>query len=588
LAEYRNPQNEPGSEKRLLLLCLLIFAGIALMQYLAPKPPQKPPEQPQKQQAQTQPQQPGALASTTPEASVAAASPAPASPGKHAEQEAETVVESDLYRITFTNRGGLVKSWILKKYKNEQGKPLDMVNPLGVQAFGPPLSLFTYDQNLQKKVNQALYTSAAPEPSHPANLTAPATLTYEYSDGETTAHKSFKFDKSTYVIGVETQVAQKGNLVAAFPAWPAGLGDQVSLTSFGAGERVDWHQNGEVVRKAAQSGNFLTGKKWLVGGETVNGPFEWAAVIDQYFTAAFMPESPRDTALVTFHNTIDLPRRGAEGEKDKASILGAALGGTNGTTRLRMFVGPKAVEVLESVQAQPGGPDLRGILDFGFFGFISRPLFAWLRWTYDHWIPNWGWAIAFLTVVITLALLPLRISGMKSAMKMQKIQPQMKSLQEKYKRYNLTDPRRADMQREMSELYKREGVNPVGGCLPMLLQMPFLFAFYSMLGNATELRLANWLWIPDLSAADPLHILPIGIIITMFITQRSAPQAGMDPTQQKMMMFMTPIMFGVISWNLPSGLGIYWAMSNLIGWAQQAIINRTDLGKQMRRSKRKK
>ena len=121
---------------------------------------------------------------------------------------------------------------------------------------------------------------------------------------------------------------------------------------------------------------------------------------------------------------------------------------------------------------------------------------------------------------------------------MQRIQPQMKAIQEKYKRYSLTDPRRADMQKEMQALYKKEGVNPVGGCFPLLLQMPFLLAFYSMLNNAIELRQADWLWIHDLAAPDPWHILPIVIIIAMFVQQKSAPQAGMDPAQQKILAFM--------------------------------------------------
>ena len=174
------------------------------------------------------------------------------------------------------------------------------------------------------------------------------------------------------------------------------------------------------------------------------------------------------------------------------------------STRMRVFAGAKAVDLLENMQSHPGGPDLRGIYDFGTFSFIARPLFLWLKWTYEHWINNWGWAIAFLTLVITMALLPLRVSSMKSSLRMQRIQPQMKAIQEKYKRYSLTDPRRADMQKEMQALYKKEGVNPVGGCFPLLLQMPFLFAFYSMLNNAIELRHASWLWIHDLSAARPV------------------------------------------------------------------------------------
>lgn len=491
------------------------------------------------------------------------------------------IIENDLYKITFSNKGGLVKSWILKKFTNDKNQPLDIVNSVTAPALGYPLSLFSYDQELNKKLNEVLYV-----PSQSGIQSAPASLTLEYADSDTQVRKTFTFDKASYVLGVETEVTHNGSRVAAYPQWPGGIGDQTVLSSY-AGSRIDWHQDGEITRKPPQSGGFFTGKKWVVGGQTINGPFQWIGVVDQYFAAVFMPDAPKDSAAVTFHTQMEIPRnldKPEEVGKDKAPVLGVAVGNPSGITRVRLFVGPKAVELLESVKAQPNGPDLRGILDFGFFGFISRPLFAWLRWTYDHMIPNWGWAIVFLTIVINLALLPLRISSMKSSLKMQKIQPQVKAITEKYKRYSLTDPRRAQMQQEMSELYKREGVNPVGGCFPLLLQMPFLFAFYSMLGNAIELRHASWVWIHDLAAPDPLHILPILIIITMFITQKSTPQAGMDPAQQKMLQIVTPVMMGVISWNLSSGLGIYWAISNILGWIQQIGINQTSFGKQVRKS----
>ena len=174
---------------------------------------------------------------------------------------------------------------------------------------------------------------------------------------------------------------------------------------------------------------------------------------------------------------------------------------------------------------------------------------------YSHIVANWGWAILLQTLVINLALLPLRLSQMKSMLKMQRVAPQIKSIQEKYKKYSLRDPRKAEMNQEISALYKKEGVNPAGGCLPLLIQMPFLFAYYRMLNVAMDLRHAPWLWIHDLSAPDPLHILPIAIIVTMLVMQRMTPQAGMDPAQQKMMNIMMPGMLGIMSWNLPAGLG---------------------------------
>lgn len=591
MTEYYDPKNEPGGERKLLLAFLLVFIGIAVMQFLMPKPA-PPPTQPKPAPQQEQPAPTPSPSQEAPKPAPSgkggrkgAPPPEPAIPTKEGTELTETVIENPYYRIVFTNRGAVVKSWILKKYKNDKRKELDLVNPVTAPVLGYPLSLFSYDQTLQKKLNEAMYV-----PSVIGVQTAPASITFEYSDGETTAKKSFRFDSQSYVVSVETEVTNNGEVVQAFSQWPGGFGDQTVLSSYGGG-RIDWEQDGKITRKPPQSGWFLTGKSWVVGGQTINGPFEWVATVDSYFAVAFMPDSPKNAALLTFHSQVEIPRnldKPEEGGKDRAPVLGVAVGNPNGITRERVFVGPKAVDLLESVQAQPNGPDLRGIVDWGWFGSIARPLFLWLKWTFYHWIPNWGWAIAFLTIVINGALLPLRISSMKSQLKMQKIQPQVKAITEKYKRYGITDPRRAQMQQEMSALYKKEGVNPVGGCFPMLLQLPFLYAFYAMLGNAIELRQATWLWISDLSAPDPLHILPILIVISMFISSKSMPQGGMDPAQQRMMQLITPLMLGLISWNLAAGLGIYWAISNLLMWVQQIVINRTEFGKQVRKTVEKR
>jgi YidC/Oxa1 family membrane protein insertase len=483
-----------------------------------------------------------------------------------------------------------VKSWLLTekekrkdgsekyKYPDDAGKPFELVNPTIAGQLGYPLSFFAYDKDLEKKLNEALYVGGAPDNS------TKGPLTFEYSDGDVTVRKTFRADRNN-LLSVETEVLRTGQRVQALPQWPSGLGDQMAPVSF-TKSKVDYQQGGTIERKDPSSGGLISSKKWIAGGQTIPGPFDWAATADQYFAVAFLPDDPKDTTLVTLNSQAEVNKNPAKPEegKDKANVVGIAFGNANGPTRIRVFAGAKAVDLLEGVQSHPGGPDLRGIYDFGTFSFIARPLFLWLKWTYTTWIHNWGWAIAFLTLVITMALLPLRISSMKSSLRMQRIQPQMKSIQEKYKRYSLTDPRRADMQKEMQALYKKEGVNPIGGCFPLLLQMPFLFAFYSMLNNAIELRQANWLWIHDLSMPDPVHVLPIIIIVAMFVQQRSAPQGGMDPAQQKMMAFMGPLMFGAFSWGMPAGLSIYLALSTLLGWAQQTVINRSELGQQVRKT----
>jgi YidC/Oxa1 family membrane protein insertase len=284
-------------------------------------------------------------------------------------------------------------------------------------------------------------------------------------------------------------------------------------------------------------------------------------------------------------NPLDIPKDIKKpNDTTQMDLLGAAAGSMTGETNERIYVGPKTLQVLESIPVASiqGAPrDLRSLVNFGFFGVIARPLFIWLRWTYQHWVPNWGWAIVIQTFIITMVLVPLRISQMKSALKMQKVAPQAKAIQEKYKKYTMRDPRKQDMQKEISELYKTHGVNPIGGCLPLLIQLPFIWAYYKMLGGAIDLRHAHWLWIHDLSSRDPYLILPALMVGSMFLIQKMTPQAGMDPQQQKMMNYM-PLFTGFIFYNLAAGLNLYYAEVNLIQVVQQLVMNRTSLGREMR------
>jgi YidC/Oxa1 family membrane protein insertase len=580
LAEYRNPQQEPGGggDKRMLLIFAVTFALIILSQlFLFKKNPETPPATPAAQnqsgQATSQSSTPAeqANASATNPATTGAAKSAVAA--KVATSELETTVENELYRIVFTNRGAQVKSWILKKYKDDDGHPLDLVNK-DATKFGLPLGLYTYDESLRNKINTALYV-----PSASGNITAPGELSYQYTSGDTSVRKTFQFG-DTYVIAIETEVTRNGQTVQAYPMWPAALGDETTAPSYAA-QKIEYMADGKVERLAI---------KKVSGGNTLRGPFNWAGPQDQFFAAIFLPDNPDTAAMVTLHGTISVPKEPKHpnpNEVNKYEVLGAAVGDSGGVTKARLFVGPKALNVLETVRSnsapgQMNGPDLRDVVDFGFFSVVARPLFLWLKWTHDHWVRNWGLSIIILTVVINLALLPLRITSMKSALKMQKLQPQMKAIQEKYKKLPMRDPKRQEMNAEIGELYKREGVNPAGGCLPLLIQMPFLWAFYTMLASAIELRQAPFLWLHDLSSPDKLYIMPIVIVISTYLMQKMTPSSGMDPKQQQMMTLMMPLMIGWFSFNLPSGLSVYWVIGNIIGIAQQYIMNRTGLGKEMR------
>jgi YidC/Oxa1 family membrane protein insertase len=549
-------------ERRLLLVFaltfLIILASQPLLKKYGPKAPEPKPEEIQKAPASNPP----------PAAFQAPAVSPPVAGTKQASSEAETVVENELYRIRFSNRGGLVKSWVLKKFKDDKGQQLELVNTAAAAKYGYPLSLWAYDEALRNKLNLVLY---AHTPDTGGMLSAPADISFEYADADVSVRKSFHFDHS-YVVKVETSVVQKGTAVTAFPMWPAGFGDETSASSYAASQAE--YQNGSDVERIAL--------KKVVGANTIRGPFQWAGVGDQYFAAVFLPDDPASAAFVTLRGSLDNP----QDPKRSNEVLGAAVGRLGGPSAERLYVGPKALDVLESVPVAglPANvePDLRKLVDFGWLGLIARPLFLWLKWTYNHVVANWGWAIVIQTLIINIALLPLRISQMKSMLKMQRVAPQIKAIQEKYKKYSMRDPRKQAMNEEVAAIYKKEGVNPAGGCLPLVIQMPFLFAYYRMLGVALDLRLAPWAWVPDLSSPDPYHVLPVAVIITMLFMQRMTPQAGMDPAQQKMMNIFMPVMLGFISWNLAAGLCLYWSIGNLIGIVQQLVMNRTPLGREMR------
>ncbi|HEY0797491.1 MAG TPA: membrane protein insertase YidC, partial [Acidisarcina sp.] len=550
------------------------FLGIQYFRKTVPQP------QPQQSTSQgTQSTQPGnTTAGPTAQAAMGApgagAVQAKAVNTVQAAAEETTLVENELYAIRFTNRGGQVTSWILKKYKDEDGKPLDLVHPETAKKFGYPLSLFAYDAGLRGKLNQALFV-----PSATGALAAPATLSFDYSDGIVVAHKAFHFD-SSYVIRADVSATVNGAPVTTLLAWPSGFGDQETAPQY-AGSHFDTMQGGKADQEAA---------KKVSGGATLQGPFEFAGVSDLYFAAIFLPDLPQQATLVSFHNRVYVPKDRKKPDPNSSfpgDVLGAAVGDTSGHTTLRLAVVPKSIDVLNSIHVTGGdgaanGPTLQPVVSFGWATIISKPLFLALRWFHEHVISNWGWDILLLTLIINIAMLPTRVQMMRSALKMQRIQPQMDAIKEKYKKYKATDPKRQDMNRELMDLQKREGANMFGGCLPMLIQWPLLYGFYRMLTNVIELRQAHWLWLPDLSSPDPYHILPVFFVVSMFLTQYFTPSPGVDPAQQRMMAFTMPVVFGFLTFSIGSGVALYWAVGNVISVIQQLVMNRTGAGKEMR------
>lgn len=585
MAEIRNPNqaggNGAGTDNRSLLVMMIVMVGVTvgLQYYRAKHNPQTAPTNAPLPQ-QTAPAA-AAPASSEPAAAVAA-------PAVQAAAESTTVVENEVYKITFSNRGGQASSWVLKKYRDSEGNPLDLIHQGAAKLYGYPLSLRTYEPTLNQQLASALYV-----PSATGTLQAPGSLTYEFSGGNVTVKKIFTFD-NTYVIHVDTQVTRNGAPLRALVAWPAGLGDTENAQAY-AGAQLDTSRNGSEDHEAF---------KKISSGNTLNGPFDWAGVSDQYFAAIFLPDSVNTASVMTLHNEIDVNKvqrtnganQGAPAKDAKpilVPVLGAALGDTSGHTRTRIFVGPKAVDVLNNIQAS-NGASLKPLLDFGFFGPIGKYLFLALR-AIHAWIApvgaiamtaldrSWGWAIILLTILINLVLLPLRVQGMRAALKMARIQPMIDAIKAKHGNPGPTDPKAATMNAEIMQKQKDEGVNMFGGCIPTLIQLPLLFAFFAMLTKVVELRQAHFFWLPDLSSADPHHVLPVVMVLSSFLVQWMTPSPGVDPQQQRMMAFMMPLFSGWMTWNYASGLALYWTVGNFIMIIQQVVTNQTALGQEMKR-----
>jgi YidC/Oxa1 family membrane protein insertase len=270
--------------------------------------------------------------------------------------------------------------------------------------------------------------------------------------------------------------------------------------------------------------------------------------------------------------TLSHDVQNADGKTEKDYVPEMAVSSARGEPiNLRLMVAPKDLDQLKTVR-----PPLNELVQFGWLTIIAEPLFYLLLWMHKY-ISNYGWAIVVMTIGLNMVLLPLRIRSQRSMQKMQKVGPEVRAIQDRYKKYSMRDPRKAKMNEEVMAVYSREGINPLGGCLPMALQMPIWYGLYRMLTVTIELRHAPWIgWIHDLSARDSYYILPILMAITMYIAQKMTPTPTTDASQQRMMALM-PIMFGgmFIVFPVASGLVLYILTSNVVNMVQQWFLNRT-------------
>ncbi len=569
-------RKEMSMEMRSLLaavLCLIVIAGWARF-YKPPVQPQ-PPEQPAATASYPAASAPATSSTTSPALGMMkATAPATAITMRAAPAESSVVIESDLYHVELSNLGGVVRSWQLKKFTDDHKPPrvLDLVHPDAAQQAGSwPFGLALDDPQLEANANKGLYeiTVDGKTPAPGAVLQAPAEITLSWSDGHLEVTKLLKFNPS-YIVDVKTTATLDGMPLRTSLIWPGGFGD---ITAYRAASQT------QIFTSAGGKLNTLAAKNLGKPGTTtvrapVAGTFDFAGIEDLYFAAVFLPpfnargdlaEIPMMVTGWTFpHETT------VDGKTETEIVPQVAVGlSTPGPLDLRVYAGPKSIDGLKATR-----PPLNSLVQFGWWGFIAEPMFYSLMWLHKY-VSNYGWAIVLITIAINMVMFPLKVKSMRAMMKMQKVAPEVKSIQEKYKKYTMRDPRKAEMNKEVMAVYAREGINPLGSCWPTLIQMPIWFGLYRMLANTIELRHTPWFgWIHDLSAHDPYFILPVVMAISMYFMQKMTPTPGMDPAQAKMMA-ITPLIFGGMFALYPSGLSVYILTSNVVGIGQQWYLYRS-------------
>jgi YidC/Oxa1 family membrane protein insertase len=435
--------------------------------------------------------------------------------------------------------GGVLRSFKLKEYSDGKGQPVELIDQQAGSKVGWPLAVVTGDKSVDELLQKGLFTARRDSDK----------LVLEFADKGLYARKVMAFDPHSYMFTLEASLLKDGKPIPATLVWQGNFGDQ-SIPPDPSKRNAVYQMDMAFKRVALRS----------LKDQPQDFTSARAGVDDQYFLAAFLSDGNTGSVRVQKH---EYP--GADGKPVATLSVGVPLPDHK---PIRVYVGPKQRDALTSVD-----PQLGAALDYGYFGFIAKPLLFVLLWLHSF-IGNFGWAIILLTVAMNLVLFPLAVKQQTSMIKMQKIQPQMKRLQDQYKKLKATDPKRTQVQTDMMNLYKEHGVNPMGGCLPLLLQMPLFFGFYSALAYSIELRRAPWiLWIKDLSQYDPYYVIPILMAVAMIVQQKLTPTANVDPAQAKMMLLM-PVMMIFLFLSYSSGLSLYWFTGSVVGIARQVAINK--------------
>jgi YidC/Oxa1 family membrane protein insertase len=556
-------------EKRLILaivLSFLVLFGYQALFNKANKPALKPPVP--TEAAPVSPV-PGTGGQAPVEAKPAPAEPQPAPAPIQAPvagaAETDVVVDTSLYRAVWSSKGGVLKSWVLKEHmtsarsnglsrffdklfgrrvRKEPPQPLELVPAQAAEIGRFPFSLGLDDTALAGQLNSSVF--AASTAALDLADGAGGELRFAFSDGSSVqAEKTFRFTGGSYGLSMEIRVWKNGQPVAASVLWGPGLSNLTAedlKQSFSAARGSAVYTGGKV--------NRMNERKYKPGENTYNF-VDWAAYEENYFVALFVLPSQK--------GQVRFLQETAEGRAASYFLY---------VTEPRLaFIGPKGVDDLKAF-----GHDAKKVVNFGFFGSIAEILLAAVKY-FHKLVPNWGVAIIILTLVIKILFFPLTYSSTKSMAKMADLQPKVKAIRAKYKKAKTDIDQRRQMNEEMMRLYKEQGVNPAGGCLPLLIQLPVFWGVFRMLVVAVEFRHAPFaLWITDLSAKDPSYITPVLMGITQYVSQKMTPTSA-DPSQAKMMLLM-PFVMTIFFINFQSGLVLYWLTTNVLQIGQQALMNK--------------
>jgi YidC/Oxa1 family membrane protein insertase len=533
-------------ERRVLLAIFLCFIVLYVWQAVFVKPTPKRPAGAASAPA-------GAVAAPANGEPAPAPAAAPVEPPASAaaalvgeQQERETRVETDDVAAVFTNRGARLKSWRLKRYQDRNNQPLELIATDLPSNQPLPFSLRTADEAIDRRVNTVLYQVQQRSPNEVA---------FEYRDSSgLRAVKQFAIGPMPYTVTVRATVTANDRPLPTAVVWGPGLGDTDSQTGrYAVKPGGIFSAGGKVTRLSASN---------IAKQSEYDQNFDYAGIDDHYFMSVAMKPGAAKTAYQPL--SVPPPANTKDATRDFVSY--SLQAGKPGEP-LTFYVGPKDFATLKAI-----GPEYVRAINFGMFDVLVKPLLVSLNWIHQY-VGNYGWAIIALTILINVVLFPLNHKSVVSMRKMQEIQPQAKAIQDRYAKLKATDPAKQKMNQELMALYRDRGVNPASGCIPLVLMMPVFLAFYAMLQTAIELRGAPFLgWIHDLSAPDPYYVLPVLVGVSQVVQQLMTPQTGVDPAQQKMMLFM-PLVLIFVFVASPAGALLYWLASTVIRIGQMQFTN---------------